>query len=106
MAPVARVDLPFNYIEVSAPNPNVVPVLTPLDAFAIDSKIDDGFPLSGQTNATSSASPWTSYDWWQPRDPTQGAAGSATCVNNATSPATYNTTYSSASCNVRIKASF
>ena len=82
------------------------PVL-PGDAYAIDSKTDDGLPLSGSVVALGATIAFTSDEWWVASRPaSQGAAGSASCVNNAVSPAGYNTSYKNGVCAVQVKAAF
>ena len=65
---------------------NVGLAQTPLDSSSIDQKMDDGLPTSGKTQAWSTDS----------AAPTAGAAASANCLNNTTTPYSYNIRYSTA----------
>jgi hypothetical protein len=64
-------------------------VLSPADAFAIDSKVDDGIPLRGNAFAAGDAN---HNDNFGPTPPSIGAGGpnSDTCVDNNYNPNTYN----------------
>jgi prepilin-type N-terminal cleavage/methylation domain-containing protein len=109
VSPAARVDLNENYIEIGPGQPSggtntYDPVMKPIEAYAIDHKMDDGLPLSGAVTAVGKGSPWTSEDWWLPHPATQGAAGSASCIDSGSS--VYNTRYDRPICSLRIKGGF
>ena len=81
--------------------------LTPQQAYGLDSKMDDGWPLTGVMTATNActADNWEDY-WRANRAPTSGAAGDPTCVSTDTTPNPYNVTSAMPACNLRLKASF
>jgi prepilin-type N-terminal cleavage/methylation domain-containing protein len=83
------------------------------DTYAIDSKMDDGLPLTGQVVAVGSMGTNGAYPYAQTLSALGGAGGPNTnwCVNTSISPSQYNvqTTKSSPStlaCGPFIKASF
>lgn len=109
--PSARDNLPENYIELGPGQPTGTPstynpVLTTIDVFAMDSKMDDGLPLSGSYMAVGKGAQWGSDDWWLPHAASQGGAGSANCVNTSVSPNAYNTAYAGKICSLRVKGGF
>ena len=63
--------------------------LTPTDAYAMDSKMDDGLPKSGNVRA---ADNYQTDARGPSRVNGEGAAGSAKCVNTDATPAQYNFT--------------
>jgi prepilin-type N-terminal cleavage/methylation domain-containing protein len=64
-------------------------IIDPVDAFAIDSKMDDGMPMTGSVRATSNHMMDT---FNSPAEYLFGAAGSAACINNSSTPNIYNIT--------------
>jgi prepilin-type N-terminal cleavage/methylation domain-containing protein len=60
--------------------------LFPLDAGAMDTKVDDGLPTSGKIVATDN----NTWDPWGPIAATAGPKGGDTCVSNSATPSTYN----------------
>jgi prepilin-type N-terminal cleavage/methylation domain-containing protein len=96
-----------NYIEICQARLSSNRAVTPAQAFALDSKIDDGLPLTGTVIATNSPYQLTSMDYWNAsRTPSQGAGGSAACVSTDTTPSSYNTQNASYLCNLRFDAQF
>lgn len=75
------------------------------DAFAVDSKIDDGLPDSGVVHAVGG-----SQDVTTPQraltDVNRGAAGTSACIVNTVTPNPYNTSYNGFTCNLAIQAGF
>lgn len=73
------------------------PGLSPSDTFAIDSKLDDGMPLTGVVRATGGASPNGSA--------TSGPGGptASVCINSSLTPNQYNNSNTSLLCRVRIR---
>ena len=82
------------------------PGLTPLEALAIDNKIDDGLPSSG---LVLSKDPSTFSNSATPVGGAAGAASAGNCGSTDTSPISYNTSgyyATSVICSLSIKASF
>jgi len=73
----------------------------PLDAFDIDSKIDDGVPNTGTVQAVNGDS--GDPDENTGADFTAAAISATACQNTATTPAEYQFTPSSKLCNLKIK---
>ena len=59
--------------------------ITPTEALTIDTKMDDGFPVSGKVTDTI----WTDHNVVSPG--LVGAAGAGNCGNNSNGPTVYNT---------------
>jgi hypothetical protein len=75
----------------------------------MDSKIDDGLPLTGMVIAMGTCYYWQLPNWWnnvQHLTPSSGAAGTATCVSTSTTPNSYNTRNASLTCGIRFEATF
>ena len=81
--------------------------LTPSEAFYLDTKLDDGLPMSGKVRAIGFY-----QDVSQPsanRDltaPYRGNPGLAVCINDSVTPNLYNVTNNLRTCNLSIEASF
>lgn len=94
-----------NYIAITGTNASYVRALTPMQQFILDSKIDDGLPKSGRMVAQHNYyGPIYVWDSSGSNDPTEGTGNQ--CVNNSTTPMTYNVQYPGLLCDAKIKAGF
>jgi prepilin-type N-terminal cleavage/methylation domain-containing protein len=66
---------------------DVCPSLFTREAYYLDSKIDDALPLTGRYRAVGDFVDQIDFD---PSLPSAGAVGSANCINNTTTPQSYN----------------
>ena len=73
---------------IGGPTTNTKPGLTPLEAQAVDSKIDDGYPT---TVAVISRDPTTFSNSAPPSVGLAGTASAGDCGNTDTTPTSYNT---------------
>lgn len=76
--------------------------LTPIEAYAIDTKIDDGLPGSGSVWAINGGSSVSTYATVSIPTPTGGAAGFTACIVNTVTPNTYNVQMNSPYCSLRL----
>ncbi len=77
--------------------------LTPLQAYLIDRKIDEGYPTTGKVNSSLGQLTWGNTAG------TNGAASAGNCGNTDTTPTSYNTGgafANSAVCAITIRAQF
>jgi prepilin-type N-terminal cleavage/methylation domain-containing protein len=102
-----------NYIGITNPTTSSsARVFTPQQLFSIDSKMDDGAPLSGKLTALNNYYGghylWDVPGWSIFNAPTQGAGGSASnvCISTSTTPSSYNVQNLALLCDANIKASF
>lgn len=96
-----------NYFEIVQSRSSTSRAMTPVQAFALDNKVDNGLPLTGRVIATNNPGQnfWGDY-WNGTRTPSQAAAGGNACVSTSSSPSVYNSTNSNLLCNVRFEAQF
>jgi len=102
-------DYSVNYLEVGSMGANYNGfVLTPTQAFAIDTKTDDGFPLTGKTVAVRPYGTGSGGLLWDNTRPgaATGAAGTSNCVSTSSTPNSYNAQNSAKLCNLRFEAQF
>jgi len=99
------VDMNKNYIEIYGSYAGSGFAMTPLQAFAIDAKMDDGLPLAGRVQAVNENG-GPSGMWYGTRAPASGAAGTDNCVSTSTTPNSYNTTNKGILCGMRVEAQF
>jgi hypothetical protein len=78
--------------------------INPAIAFAIDTKIDDGFPTQGKVRAIGSNFDDGLGNWGL--HPPLAGVGAGVCINNAVSPNTYRVQESSNVCGLAIGAAF
>lgn len=94
----------YYYISTVGPAPAdgdvaIAGIMTPQEAFGIDSKLDDGLPGTGQVLADGG----TSSTATQPVAPTPGTANT-NCTSNATTPDQYRVAGENNTCSVLVRA--
>ena len=98
-----------NYFEITSSataNGNTARPFTPQQANSIDSKIDDGFPLTGTVIATGKWAQLTLDNWWTPHAASTGAAGTGNCVSTSSTPNVYNVQNGNYLCGLQFDAGF
>ncbi|SRR5579884_155737 len=76
--------------------------LTPTEAYAIDTKIDDGLPGSGSVWAINGVSSISTYATVSAPTPTGGATGFSACIVSTVIPNTYNVQANGQYCSLRL----
>ena len=98
-----------NYLEIINNNFGTVSsVISPMDSYSLDAKVDDGMPTSGSVMVFRRWQLDLVDLYWAGRAPTAGAAGSSSnvCVVNTVTPNIYNVQNSSPICTLRFEAQF
>ena len=94
-----------NYFTIGAINNGFgTPTITPVEAYQIDSKLDDGEPDTGKVISIGTSNPTPSYAGVLGG----GAAGTTACYNTSTTPPTYSITASpqTGQCFLSIRTNF